>query len=181
MSFWRSIVSSVAPVIGTALGGPMGGAAMKAVADGLFPGEDVPEKDLEKRLEAELTDNPEALAKLRQINNEFAVRMRELDIDLEQINLDHERMHAADRASARDLQGNTKSWSVPILAGLTVAGFFAVVAFVLSGQVTLESTLLGFVLGQVSAKAEQVYNFYFGSSKGSKDKTEAMAAAGARK
>jgi len=74
------------------------------------------------------------------------------------------------------MQKANKAMIVPILAGLTVAAFFAVVFWVLTGKVTLESTLLGFILGQVSSKAEQVYNFYFGSSAGSKRKTEQLGA-----
>ncbi len=37
---WKSIVSSVAPVLGTALGGPLGGVAARAAMDalGITPG-----------------------------------------------------------------------------------------------------------------------------------------------
>jgi len=63
-----------------------------------------------------------------------------------------------------------KSIVEPLLAALTVGGFFCAVSWVLLGKVTLDNTMLGFVLGQVSSKAEQIYNFYFGSSAGSKSK-----------
>jgi len=48
------------------------------------------------------------------------------------------------------------------------------VGLILTGKVPLDSTLTGFVLGAVSSKAEQIYNFFYGSSKGSKDKTIQM-------
>jgi hypothetical protein len=73
------------------------------------------------------------------------------------------------------MQISTRSRIVPILSVLTVAGFFVAVGWVLTGNVTLDSTLLGFVLGQISAKAEQVYNYFFGSSVGSKEKTFQLA------
>lgn len=173
MSFdWKSIVKSVAPVLGAALGGgPLGGMAVKAVADSLFGDEELPKgRALDKKIHEALVNDPAALAKIKQADNAFETRMRELDIDVMQIAAD-------DRASARNMQKSVKSKIVPSLAVLTVLGFFVVVGWVLSGKITLESTLLGFVLGQVSAKAEQVYNFYFGSSAGSKEKTDKLTAA----
>jgi len=162
MSFnWKSLVSSVAPVLGVAIGGPFGGLASKAIQEALGV-------EGETAIAQELQTNPEALIKLKQAGQDFDAKMKALDIDIMQI-------HADDRANARDLQKQNKAIIVPILAALTVACFFGVVFWVLTGKVSLESTLLGFVLGQVSSKAEQVYNFYFGSSSGSKDKTEKMA------
>jgi hypothetical protein len=161
MSFdWKSLVSSVAPVLGVAIGGPFGGVASKAIQAALGV-------DSEAGIAKELQANPELLFKLKKADQDFDAKMKALDIDVMQIEAD-------DRANARDLQKQNKAIIVPILAALTVACFFGVVFWVLTGKVSLESTLLGFVLGQVSSKAEQVYNFYFGSSSGSKDKTEKM-------
>lgn len=162
---WKSIIGSVAPTLATALGGPMAGMAVKAIAGSVLGDESASEKDIEKAI---VNASPDTLLKLKEADQQFEERMMELGVDLERIAAD-------DRASARDMQKSNKDRAVPILAGLTVAGFFGVVGWVLSGKVSLESTLLGFVLGQVSAKAEQVYNFYFGSSAGSKEKTKALA------
>lgn len=171
MSFnWKSLVQRVAPILGTALGiGPLGGMALKAISGALF-GDDEKStgSELEKKIAAALENDPEALLKLKAADQAFETKMRELEIDVMQIAAD-------DRNSARDMQKANKAMIVPILAGITVACFFGVVFWVLTGKVTLESTLLGFILGQVSSKAEQVYNFYFGSSAGSKMKTEKLA------
>jgi len=143
----------------------MAGMAVKAIADTLG----LPSESGEREVSTALSSaSPETLLKLKEADLAFETRMEELGVDLEKIAAD-------DRASAREMQTANKSWVVPILAGFTVAGFFGVVALVLTGKVSLESTLLGFVLGQVSAKAEQVYNFYFGSSSGSKEKTQHLA------
>ncbi|MBT4078669.1 MAG: hypothetical protein HOE78_18990 [Gammaproteobacteria bacterium] len=171
MSFdWKSLVKTVAPVLGTALGGPFGGMATKAISNALL-GEDetTTGHELENKISEVLQRDPESLLKLKKADQDFDTRMKELDVDILKIAAD-------DRNSARDLQKVTKSWIVPLLATVTVACFFAVVFWVLSGKVTLESTLLGFVLGQVSSKAEQVYNFFFGSSAGSKEKTTKLRA-----
>ena len=165
MSFdWKSLVGTIAPTLATALGGPMAGMAVKAIAGGLLGDESATEKDIAMAM---ANATPDDLLKLKEADQSFALEMERLGVDLEKIAAD-------DRNSARDLQKTTKSYIVPVLAGITVAGFFAVVGWVLSGKVSLESTLLGFVLGQVSAKAEQVYNFYFGSSAGSKEKTRQL-------
>ena len=166
MSFdWKSLVGSVAPTLATALGGPMAGMAVKSIASSLGLSDRASEKDVSAALQ---NASPDDLLKLKEADNNFAVEMESLGVDLEKIAAD-------DRNSARDMQKENKSKIVPMLAGLTVAGFFGVVFWVLSGKVSIESTLLGFVLGQVSAKAEQVYNYYFGSSAGSKDKTKHLA------
>ena len=169
---WKSIVASVAPTIGTALGGPLGGMATKAIAGALLGEEDqaLTGKDLDKKIAAVVENNPDALLKLKEADQAFDSKMRELDIDLERIAAD-------DRADARDMQKQTKTWVVPVLAALTVGGFFATVGFVLVGEIPKDNTLVGVVIGAVSTKAEQVYNFFFGSSQGSKDKTLQMGGA----
>lgn len=162
MSFdWKSLVGSVAPVIATALGGPLAGAAVKAIAVAVTGDENANEKQIAKVLE---TADPEILFKLKEADQTFELKMAELGVNLETLAKE-------DRSSARDMHTATRGWSISILSGVTVAGFFAVVIYVLTGEVGLDSTMLGFVLGQVSAKAEQVYNFHFGSSAGSKEKT----------
>lgn len=162
---WKGLVSSVAPTIATALGGPMAGMAVKALGGALLGKDDATERDISQALQ---TASPETLLELKKADQAFEQKMAELDVDLKKI-------AAGDRDSARDMNKANKSWAVSGLAALTVAGFFGVVAWVLTGKVSLDSTLLGFVLGQVSAKAEQVYNFYFGSSAGSKEKTQHLA------
>lgn len=169
---WKDIIKTVAPVLGTALGGPFGGMATKAIANAVLGDEkasSLPAQDLATEIEAAIANDKEALLRLKEADNAFDAEMKKLDVDIMAID-------AADRDSARNMQIKTRSWVVPTLATVTVCAFFAVVFWVLTGKVTLESTLLGFILGQVSSKAEQVYNYFFGSSQGSKDKTDKLAA-----
>lgn len=170
MSFdWKGLVKTIAPVIGTAVGGPFGGMATKAISSALFGDDETSTGSaLERKISDTLQHDPEALLKLKQADQAFELKMEELGVSREEI-------AAGDRNSARNMQIQTRTWIVPALAGITVACFFGVVFWVLSGEVTLESTVLGYVLGQVSSKAEQVYNYFFGSSAGSKAKSDAMA------
>ena len=160
----KKLLNAVAPVIGSAIGGPVGGAALTALSETLTGKPDANPNDIEKLL---LSASPETLATLKAADQAFQEKMAAIGVDLE-------KLAAEDRASARAMQVQNKSWVVPALASFTVFAFFSIVAWVMTGKVSLDSTLLGFVLGQVSAKAEQVYNFFFGSSEGSKRKTEQL-------
>ena len=164
------IVGAVAPTIATAIGGPLGGMAMKVVAEVLgLPG-DSSEKDVAKAM---ASATPDQLLALKQADQDFAVRMRELDIDLEKI-------AAGDRDSARRREAQVRDWMPRVLAFVVVAGFMATVFLVLLGLVDgmkdpLMATTVGTLIGFVSAKAEQVIAYYFGSSSSSQQKTQLLA------
>lgn len=162
---WKSLVGTVAPTLATALGGPFAGMAVKAMSAALLGNEDATHGDLAAALAGA---TPDTMLKLKEAENSFALRMKELDVDVYKID-------ASDRDSARTMQSVTKSMIVPVLATITVGGFFAVIGFVLTGTVPKDSTIVGMVIGAVGSKTEQIYNFYFGSSAGSKDKTAHLA------
>lgn len=164
------IVGAVAPTIATAIGGPLGGMAMKVVADVLGLPADSSEKDVSKAMAAA---TPDQLLALKQADQDFAVRMRELDIDLEKI-------AASDRDSARRREAQVRDWMPRVLAFVVVAGFMATVFLVLLGYVDgmkdpLMATTTGTIIGFVSAKCEQVVAYYFGSSSSSQQKTQMLA------
>lgn len=168
MSFWGdagNILGEIAPGIATALGGPVAGLAVKALTGALGLGDDATKEDVMKAVAGA---TPEQLAAIKKADQDFMVRMKELDIDVYALD-------QKDRDSARTMQAQVRSAVVPVLATLTVTGFFFVIVYVLTGNVSADSTVLGIVIGAVGSKAEQVYNFYFGSSDGSKRKTEALA------
>ena len=164
------IVGAVAPTLATAIGGPLGGMAMKVVADVLGLPADSSEKDVSKAMAAA---TPDQLLALKQADQDFAVRMRELDIDLEKI-------AASDRDSARRREAQVRDWMPRVLAFVVVAGFMATVFLVLLGYVDgmkdpLMATTVGTLIGFVSAKCEQVVAYYFGSSSSSQQKTQLLA------
>ena len=182
LNIGESIIKTVAPMLGTALGGPLGGAAAGYVTRAIF-GDDTSKtaKDAAALIKAgNLT--PEQLAALKAAENDFVIEMERLGIRREEI-------AAGDRASARNREAQVGGYANPILAGVVVAGFFAVCAAVISGHAGADpatATLVGTVVGYASAKADQVVSYYFGSSAGSKQKTVAlekaanMAASGRR-
>jgi len=155
------LICSVAPTIATALGGPVAGMAVKALSGALFGHENGTEEDIQVALA-----NPtgEQLATLKKIDADFKVQMKSLDIDLE-------RIAAGDRASARDMQKETKDWIPRALAiGVTV-GFFSIMIYMLIyGLPTSGNEAILLLLGALQTAWGGIIAFYFGSSSGSQKK-----------
>jgi hypothetical protein len=164
---WKSIVGSVAPLLATALGGPLAGAAVGAISQSLLGKKDGTEKEIAEVLR---TADPDTLLKLRTADQESAVKMKELDIDLEKLTFD-------DRADARKRESIVKDNINRRLAYLIVGAFLALVGATLLGYAKVESALAGTLVGYLSAKCEQVLVYYFGSTKASMEKTQLLAKA----
>lgn len=164
---WRKIVATVAPALGTALGGPLGGMAVAAVSDALLGKPQGTEGEIVAALTA---GGPDALLKLKQADQAFAQKMRELDLDLE-------RIHQADRASARDREARAgDSWTPRLLAGLVTVGFFGVLAWLLAyGKPEAGGDALLVMLGALGGAWASIISYYFGSSAGSAAKTQLLA------
>lgn len=154
-----SILKGVAPVLATAVAGPAGGAAVGWIASKLG----IPDDTIEGVTKA-LTGNPELTMKLKELDLEYA------------------KLDAQDRDSARQAYATVATSEhatrlekavVPVLA-LGVVGLafslIAVLMFVNTPQD--QQQIIIFALGFITSAAGQVLSFYFGSSQGSKDKTE---------
>jgi len=78
---------------------------------------------------------------------------------------------------ARDREVAVKDRTNQVLAYTVVAAFIFMVAATLLGEAKVEGALAGTLVGYLSAKAEQVLAYYFGSTAGSARKTELLAQA----
>ena len=157
-----SLLKGFAPALATAVAGPLGGAAVSAIA-GKFG----------------VADSVEAVAKAIAGDPDAALKLAE--IDLKQFELENE-----DRASAREMQIaalQQESWFAKnflyIFTSLWSAFAMVYFAFVTFGTVAesgvrMADTILGVLIGTVLTG---FFNFFFGSSKGSKDKTDALVRA----
>ena len=160
------LLGQVAPTLATALGGPMAGLAVKTLSNVLLGHEEGTEDDLGKALSGA---TPEQLANIKQIDADFKTRMKELDIDLERIS-------AGDRDSARKMQIETKDWVPKVLALAITIGFFGILVWMLvNGMPPSGTEALLMMLGALGTAWTGVVNFYYGSSAGSKAKTDALA------
>ena len=166
MASWKEIVGAVAPGIATALGGPLAGVAVSALSDKLLGKGDGTTEEVGAAI---LAGGPDALLKIKEAEQAFTVRMRELDIDLE-------RIHQSDRASARERESKAgDSWTPRLLAGLVVVAWIAVQWFLLQNVIPQEMReLIARVLGTLDAALTLVLSYYFGSSASSREKTELL-------
>lgn len=154
------LLRQIAPTIATALGGPVAGMAVRALSIGLLGRDDASASDLAEVLAAA---TPDQVTEIKRIDAEFQVKMKQLDIDLEALVV-------ADRKSAREMQMTLKTNLVPSMAVFILCSFVAVTVATLLGYTKVDSVLAGTLIGYLSAKAEQVISFYFGSSNSSQNK-----------
>ena len=156
------LLKGIAPTLATAVAGPLGGVAITALASKFG-----------------VSDSVDAVAKAIAGDPQAAEKLQELE-------LEYAKLNAQDRDSARKAYATVATSEnatkleklvVPILA-LGVVGL----AFSLIGVLMFVDTpndqqqLVIFALGFITSAAGQVLSFYFGSSQGSKDKTEDMKA-----
>lgn len=171
---WQGLIKSIAPRVSLALGGPFAGLATQTLANTLFPDQSGTKQSesLTKLLCGPLTGDAVMLEKLRQAEKKFDVQMRKLDVEIEAL-------HVQDRNAARLRQEKLGDHWPNVLGIIVLLSFFATVAYILmNGLNHLDNTTAAFsgtLVGYVSAKADQVIAYFFGSSSGSREKTRAMA------
>ena len=153
------LLKNVAPMLATVVTGPLGGMAVKAIAEKLG-----------------VEDTVEAVTQAIQADPEAAQKLAE--IDLKQFEAEVKDRDGARAMQIAALQQDdwfaknfiylfTAVWSVFAMT------YFAFVTFgtVPASGVRMADTILGVLIGTVLTG---FFNFFFGSSKSSKDKTEAL-------
>ncbi len=172
MSFsWKELVGKVAPMLGTALGGPLAGTAVAAIGKALGLGDDAEESQVEQTL-AKTT--PEQLIALKQAEADFKLRMAELGFKSE---TDLAKLAADDRANARAREIALRDWMPKLLGLIVTVGFLGLLLFLMlrrPGQELVNKDLLNVMLGALATAWASIINYYFGSSAGSDKKTELL-------
>ena len=152
----KSVVGAVAPTIGTALGGPLAGQAMSMVSQAL--GCKNNQKDIEQAVQ---NATPEQLAELKKLDNEFEVKMKELDVDLY-------KLETADIQHARSTFST--DWTTRIVGILVICGFLGYIFLVtLQPPEQNSEALINLVLGYLGGLASAIISFYFGASQSKDD------------
>ena len=143
----------------TAIAGPAGGAAVGWLASKLG----IPDDTVEG-ITAALQGNPELTMKLKELDLEYA--------KLEVADRDSARKAHAEIATSEFATRLEKS-VVPILAlGVVGLAFMLIAVLMFVNTPSDQQQIIIFALGFITSAAGQVLSFYFGSSQGSKDKTE---------
>tara|TARA_R110000787_G_scaffold89245_3_gene188996 strand:- start:519 stop:1001 length:483 start_codon:yes stop_codon:yes gene_type:complete len=152
----KSVVGAVAPTLGTALGGPMGGMAAKLISEVL--GVPNTPKAIDKAIQ-EAT--PEQLLELKKAEQSFEIQMKELEVDVFKL----------ETADIQDARGKfSGDWTARIM-GLVVVGGFMGYIFLVTLQPPEQNSeaLINLVLGYLGGLASAIISFYFGASHSKKD------------
>lgn len=159
----KGVLGKVAPILGTAVGGPFGAIAGKILSD-TFGGQ--------SQLEAAMASgDPAEIIKLKKAELEFEQFMDENDLKREDV-------AAQDRDSARAMAVSKGMVPQIILSGLYTVGYFLILyAFVRGGIDIPEKNMpiAATLFGVLTASQVQIMNFWFGSSAGSAKKTTLLA------
>ena len=148
---FKNIVGAVAPTLGTAIGGPMGGMAANMIADVLGVPND--QKSIEQAIQ---NATPEQMIELKKAEQAFEVQMKELDVDVFAL-------ETQDKQNARSMF--SKDWTARIIGLFTIGGFLGYIFLVtLQPPEQNSEALINLVLGYLGGLASAIISFYFGAS-----------------
>jgi len=168
---WTSIVKTIAPWIGTALGGPLGGMAVTAAANALG----LSDKTADAVKQAISGATPEQMLALKKADQDFALQMQALGF---KETTDLEAIAAGDRDSARKLQAAAPSRIPALLTCFVVGAFTATLILLLKFDVpTTNRDIVVYMIGQLSGGFTSALAFWLGTTRESGRKTELLAQA----
>jgi|TARA_R110000822_G_scaffold89974_1_gene208183 uncharacterized membrane protein YeaQ/YmgE (transglycosylase-associated protein family) len=147
----KNLIGSMAPTLGSALAGPMGGTAAKMIADVL--GCETTPKAIERAI-SEAT--PEQLLEVKKVETDFEIQMQKLEVDV----------FALEVKDVQDARNKfSKDWTSRIMALFVVGGFMGYI-FLVTIQPPEQNSeaLINLVLGYLGGLASAIISFYFGSS-----------------
>ena len=168
---FTKLLTTVAPWIGTALGGPLGGMAVTAAANALG----LTDKTAEALKTALGGATPEQMLALKQADQAFALSMQALGIkevaDLEALSVN-------DRKDARALQIARPSRVPALLTCFVVGAFTGILMLLFKYDVpTTNRDIVVNMLGQLSGGFTAALAYWLGTTRDSGRKTELLAQA----
>ena len=147
----KNVVGNLAPTLGSALAGPMGGMAGNLVAEVL--GCDPEPKKIEQAIQ---NATPEQLMELKKAEKDFEIKMKELDVDIFA-------METADIQDARKVFA--KDWTPRIFGLVALFGFVGYIFLVtLQPPDANSDTIVSLVLGYLGGLVSAIASFYFEAS-----------------
>lgn len=161
------VVGSVAPTIGTLLGGPAGAAVGSLVSSALGVNND------QASVSAALQNDPDALVKIKELEVNAKVQLQQIAASAvhDQVLANQAAFQAEvdDRKSARDYASTqTRDWIRPAIAVILLAGSIGIAFSILTQRTELPDQLaitVGTVIGYWFSELKQVLAFYFGTTK----------------
>ena len=167
---------------------PLLGNGLNLVANAVMAkGKDFVEKKLGVELKPDMSPEDLVRVQIAQMEHEeelLKLRLEEDKLDLAELEL---RLKDTDSARDREVQISTSDKApllnkivTPVLALSMLLMTFVLFGVVMFDNAPVEATrkdILIYILGVLSAIASQIVSYYFGSSAGSKEKTDALKGA----
>lgn len=174
----KELIGTSAPVIGTLLGGPAGGAVGGLISKVLGV-DNTPEA-----IELALMNNPDALVKIKELetSKELAILQAELEnkridvgsvIDNRKLDNEKDQMFLSDKQSARSRQTDSEKATgkvdiaLYVIAGVIVLAFFVSILALIFITLDKQSgtyELLLMLFGALTTKFGTVVDYFFGAS-----------------
>lgn len=162
----KKILSSVAPVIGTAIGGPLGGAALSTLSNVLFGNSNATEEQV---LSALKNATPEQLVAIKKAEFYYKAEIERLKVEEQKIYIDD--VKNARQKNIEMTKLGKKDNTVNYLSYIIVIGyFFLVVYFGIFGVTESSKDIISSGFELLKLMAVGVAGYHFGSSAGSKEK-----------
>lgn len=162
---WKQIVKQVAPGIGTVLGGPTGGMAVKFLAETFLGNGEATEEEVAAAIQ---NATPDQMLQLRKLDQEFELKLKQLGLDREKLVVD-------DRKDARQIL-KTTIWPQVLLSGVFILGYFLVMGLLIGNPAVEYGDrvfgILNTVIGVLTGSIPMILQFWFGSSLGSREKDQ---------
>lgn len=150
-------VRIVAPTVASLMGGPLAGTAVSVLGNVILG---KPNASHEEVMGALGNLTPEMLGKVKQAEAELQAKLKELDIQVDQL-------HQEDRADARNRQIELKDHIPGYLIGTVTVGFFGLLAVMSFHGVPAENRdLVNVMLGALGTGWSSGMMYFFGSSRG---------------
>ncbi len=175
----ETAIGKAAPILGTLLGGPAGGAVGALISSSLGIA------NTPDALNNAIAADPALAEKLQEIQINSKVQLQQLQVTAAQNQLvaatAQYQAEAADRDSARKLAAQQpKDWIRPAIAILLTVGVISLTVLIFGGFAESQlvnptsAAIIGTLLGYLFNELKQVYAFYFGMTKDSSTQTNAI-------
>jgi hypothetical protein len=167
---WKKLLGKAAPAIASVVGtaNPVAGMALRVLGATLLKNPEAKEDEVAAAL---ATSDPATLLKLKEAEMAFTEQMAQYGLRLEEID-------AGDRASARAREIALHDRTPSIIAAVVLLAFVMALVLVLNHQIPpgMHDVAIT-MLGTLGAMVMTVVTYYFGSSRGSRQKDELLGQA----
>jgi len=172
---WKKAVGKIAPALAGAFGTPVAGAAVGALLN-VF-GINANDTDTETQLASKIQNaTAEDLLKLKQAEQDFLAKMKELDIDLEKATMvDVQSARIRDSEVIKAL--GKRNWRPDVMFIMATTVIVGLVWLIWKDQTITEFVkgIFTLVLGRFLGYLDNIYNFEFGSTRSSKAKDDTIS------